>query len=74
MNNKVLQVFILLAQSRKFWLALLAFIAAVVLYAQGSITAEQLTDAILALAGTVIAAIAIEDAAAKWSSGNPDQR
>lgn len=55
--------------SRKFWMALLSFIAALVLYVRGQISADQLVDAILILAGAVIAAIALEDAAEKHGGG-----
>ncbi len=55
-----------LLQSRKFWLALVAAISAVVLFAGGGITADQLVDAILVLVGVVVAGIAVEDAAEKF--------
>jgi hypothetical protein len=58
----------MLALSRKFWIALLAMVAALVMYVQGAITAEQLADALVQLAGLVIAAIAAEDAAAKFKA------
>lgn len=57
-----------LLNSRKFWLALLGVIAAIVLYVQGSITADQLVDAILVLVGVLVTSIAIEDAAEKHGS------
>lgn len=54
-----------LLQSRKFWLAVIAVSMAIVLFIRGDIAADQLVDTILILAGIVIAAIAVEDAAAK---------
>lgn len=54
-----------LLQSRKFWLALIAALSALILFATGHITADQLTDTILILVSIVVAAIAVEDAAAK---------
>ncbi len=58
-----------LLQSRKFWLAFLAVLAAVVMFAQGAITAEQLVDAIVVLVGVLIGSIAAEDVAKKISGG-----
>lgn len=54
-----------LLSSRKFWLSLLGAVAAIVLYLQGSITADQLVDAILVLVGVLVTTIALEDAAEK---------
>jgi hypothetical protein len=56
-----------LLQSRKFWLAFIGVIGAVIVFAQGGIDAQALVDAIVTLAGIVIAGIAVEDAAAKFS-------
>ena len=50
-----------LLQSRKFWLAVIAEIAAIVMFVQGMIDADKLADLTVALAGVVIAGIAIED-------------
>lgn len=55
-----------LLQSRKFWLALVAAISAIVVFVGGGITADQLVDAILVLVGVVVAGIAVEDAAEKF--------
>lgn len=55
-----------LLTSRKFWLAVVAALAAIVLYVQGQLDANALADALVALAAIVIGAIAAEDAAAKW--------
>lgn len=52
-----------LATSRKFWIAVLAEVGAVTLYAQGALSADQLADTTVALAGLVIAGIAGEDMA-----------
>lgn len=62
-----MKTFISLLQSRKFWLALIAFIVAAVLFVQGQISPEQFVDAVIALVGVLVAAIAIEDAALKMS-------
>lgn len=62
-----------LLQSRKFWMALLGVVAGIVLYVQGAIDAGQLADLIVALAGIVIGAIALEDAAEKRAGGRPGQ-
>lgn len=51
--------------SRKFWLALLGVIAAVVMFVQGGIDANALVDAIVVLVGLLIGSIAAEDVAAK---------
>lgn len=56
-----------LLQSRKFWLALLGLIGAIIVYVQGGIDANALVDAIVTLVGIVIAGIAVEDAAQKFS-------
>lgn len=64
-----MKTFISLLQSRKFWLALIAFIVAAVLFVRGQITPEQFTDAIIALVSVLVAAIAIEDAALKNGVG-----
>ncbi len=54
-----------LLMSRKFWLALIGMIAAVVMFARGGIDADALVQAIVTLLGMVIGGIALEDAAAK---------
>lgn len=54
--------------SRKFWLALIGTIAALVMFFQGAIDANALVDAIVVLAGILIAAIAGEDIAQKVKS------
>lgn len=51
--------------SRKFWLAFLGVVAAVVMFAQGGIDANALVDAIVVLVGLLIGGIAAEDVAAK---------
>jgi len=56
-----------LLTSRKFWLAFLAVLGAVVMFGQGAITAEQLVESIVVLAGLVIGGIALEDAAQKYN-------
>lgn len=56
-----------LLQSRKFWLAVIGMIGAVIMFAQGGIDAQALTDAIVTLVGIVIGGIALEDAAKKFS-------
>ncbi len=56
-----------LLTSRKFWLAFIALVGAIVLYIQNAITAEQLTNAIITLMSILVGAIAIEDAAHKIS-------
>jgi len=53
--------------SRKFWLAFLGVVAAVVMFAQGGIDANALVDAIVVLVGLLIGGIAAEDVAAKLS-------
>jgi len=53
--------------SRKFWLAVIGLVAAVIMYAQGNIPAESLVDAIVVLVGILMAAIAGEDIAQKGS-------
>lgn len=58
-----------LLQSRKFWLALIAAVVAGILFVRGEITAEQFANALVALGGILVAAIAVEDAAEKHSSG-----
>lgn len=55
-----------LLQSRKFWIALFGVIGSVILYVQGAIPPEQLSDAIVALVGILMSAIALEDAAQKY--------
>lgn len=52
--------------SRKFWLALIGVVGAIVMYIQGTITADVLVQSIVALMAILIAAIAGEDMAAKW--------
>ena len=59
-----------LLSSRKFWMALLGVISAVVLYLQGAIGADALVDAIVALVAILIGGIALEDAAAKRAAGD----
>lgn len=54
--------------SRKFWLAVIGLIGAIVLYAQGAIDADTLVNAIVALMVILVGAIAVEDAAGKLSS------
>lgn len=54
-----------LLQSRKFWLSLIAAMVGAVLFARGEITADQLANLCAALGMVLVAAIAIEDAAAK---------
>lgn len=54
--------------SRKFWLAFLAASSGIVLFFQGQIEADQLANLLAMLAGIVIAGIAVEDAAEKFSS------
>ncbi len=56
-----------LLTSRKFWLATIALVGAVVLYTQNAITAEQLTNAIVTLMSILVGTIAIEDVATKIS-------
>lgn len=51
--------------SRKFWLSLIAAIVGVILFARGEIAAEQLANLCAVLGAVLVAAIAIEDAAAK---------
>ncbi len=51
--------------SRKFWLAFLGFVSAMILFIGGDIDATQLSDAIVTLIGLVIGGIALEDAASK---------
>lgn len=58
-----------LLTSRKFWLAVIGLIGAIVLYAQGAIDAETLTTAIVSLMAILVGAIAVEDAAGKLGSG-----
>lgn len=50
-----------LAQSRKFWLTLIAFIGASAAFYRGLIDAEQWVNSILALVAVLVTAIAIED-------------
>ena len=57
-----------LLTSRKFWLAVIGLVGAIVLYAQGAIDAETLVNAIVALMVILVGAIAVEDAAGKLSS------
>lgn len=59
-----------LLQSRKFWLAFIGVIGAVIVFAQGGIDANALVDAIVTLVGIVIAGIAVEDAAGKFGRYN----
>lgn len=54
-----------LLQSRKFWLSLIAASVGVFLFARGEISAEQLANLCAALGAVLVAAIALEDAAAK---------
>lgn len=54
-----------LLRSRKFWMALIGVVGGVALYVQGAVTAAELADLITVLAGVVIGAIALEDAAEK---------
>ena len=58
-----------LLDSRKFWLAVFAVIQAVVFQFFPDIP-EALWQAIVAIVGILIAAIAIEDAGAKIGKGN----
>lgn len=51
-----------LAQSRKFWLTLLAWIAAAGAFAQHQIDADAFVTATVALVGVLISTIAYEDA------------
>ena len=51
--------------SRKFWLAFIATLVAVVLYIQGAIDAETLVNAIVALMVVLVGSIAAEDVASK---------
>lgn len=56
-----------LLTSRKFWLAFIGVIGAVIVFAQGGIDAQALVDAIVTLVSIVIGGIALEDAAKKFS-------
>lgn len=58
-----------LLTSRKFWLAVVGLIGAVVLYVQGAIDADALVTAIVTLMAILIGAIAVEDTAGKLGSG-----
>lgn len=55
-----------LLQSRKFWMAFLAFIGSTILYVQGALPAEQYVQAITTLASLLVGSIALEDAAEKY--------
>lgn len=64
-NYPVWSPLIALLRSRKFWVGLITAIVMAVAFFQGAITAEQLADALVILAGVIIAAIAGEDMAEK---------
>lgn len=59
----------MLLQSRKFWVAVLGVISGIVLYVQGALSADQLSELIVALMAILIGGIAAEDAASKWGRG-----
>ena len=56
-----------LLTSRKFWLAFIAAVVAIVLYVNGAITAEQLAETFTVLGGVLVAASAAEDSAEKFN-------
>lgn len=60
-----------LLQSRKFWLGVLAVVLASLMLARGEITADRWVDAVIALAGIIILAIAAEDSAEKLGLNRP---
>jgi len=57
-----------LASSRKFWLVLVGIAGALVMFAYGLITAEQLGDTIQTLVALLVGGIAVEDAAEKFGA------
>ncbi len=56
-----------LLQSRKFWMALITAIATFILFLTGHVNADTLADTLVILSGIVIAAIALEDSAKKFT-------
>jgi hypothetical protein len=63
-----------LLTSRKFWLAIIALIGAIIVFVQGGIDAGELADKIVAVFLALILAIAAEDAAGKFNGNHFTQR